>query len=373
LQVGLVIYGNIDTISGGYLYDRKLAEYLQDQGDGVQIVSMPWQDYAHHLLHNFGQSFFQQLADMPVDILLQDELNHPSLFLLNRRLKIAYHQQGTENSLNKRRTTPIISIVHHLRSSEEHPTWLKWAYQWIERQYLTSVDGFIYNSRTTQQVVERMVGSVRPAVIAYPGGDQLMPRITNKEIEQRARQPGNLKVLYVGNIIPRKGLHCLIKAMSQLPEEVWELTVVGKLEVDRSYVQRIRNELTARAITDRVHLLGPVSQETLRRQMYLHHVLAVPSVYEGYGIVYLEGMGFGLPAIASTGGAAREIITHGVDGYLVLPGDAHSLAKVVLEMAHNRDRLLDMSLAARRRYLNSTTWEETGRKTRDFLTRILEM
>jgi glycosyltransferase involved in cell wall biosynthesis len=84
-------------------------------------------------------------------------------------------------------------------------------------------------------------------------------------------------------------------------------------------------------------------------------------------------MGFGMPAIASTSGAAVEIITHGIDGYLISPGDTNCLAKVVQELAQNRDRLYEMSLSARSRYLNSTTWEETGRNILDFLISILEM
>lgn len=373
MRVGLVIYGNIDTISGGYLYDRKLVEYLQGQGDRVEIVSLPRGSYARHLSHNFQQTHFQQLAGLQVDVLLQDELNHPSLFYLNRRLKNAYRQQGDESYLGKRRSTPIVTIVHHLRISEEHPSWWKWVYRWVERQYLTSVDAFIYNSRTTQQVVEGLVGQNRPALVAYPGGDQLKTAISAEEIRHRAQQPGPLKLLYVGNIIPRKGLHYLIEAVSRLPKADWEVAVVGDMEVDRSYVRTIQNDLAGRAITERVHLLGPVSRETLQRQMFSHHVMVVPSTYEGYGIVYLEGMGFGMPAIASTSGAAGEIITHGVDGYLISPGDTNCLAKVVQELAQNRDRLYEMSLSARSRYLNSTTWEETGRNIRDFLIRILEM
>ena len=57
-----------------------------------------------------------------------------------------------------------------------------------------------------------------------------------------------------------------------------------------------------------------------------HHLLAVPSSYEGFGIVYLEGMHFGLPAIAGTDGAAKEIITHGQNGFLVRPGNPQALA-----------------------------------------------
>ena len=52
MKLGLVIYGSLDTVSGGYLYDRKLAEYLRAQGDEVEIISLPWRSYAAHLTDN---------------------------------------------------------------------------------------------------------------------------------------------------------------------------------------------------------------------------------------------------------------------------------------------------------------------------------
>ncbi len=52
MRLGLVIYGNLETISGGYLYDRKLVEHLERQGDQVEIISLPWRNYARHLGDN---------------------------------------------------------------------------------------------------------------------------------------------------------------------------------------------------------------------------------------------------------------------------------------------------------------------------------
>src|SRR5690606_8282686 len=147
-----------------------------------------------------------------------DELNHPSLFWLNRRLhgKVSY---------------PIISIVHHLRSSEARPRWQNWFYWLIEQRYLASVDGFIFNSQTTRQVVQGLVGTSQPYVVALPAGDRFQPAITPQQIEARAHQPGPLRLLFVGNLIARKGLHFLLEAVAQLPKSDWQLDVVGDTAV----------------------------------------------------------------------------------------------------------------------------------------------
>jgi glycosyltransferase involved in cell wall biosynthesis len=78
-------------------------------------------------------------------------------------------------------------------------------------------------------------------------------------------------------------------------------------------------------------------------------------------------MAFGLPAIGTTAGAASEIITDGVDGFLVSPGDADSLEDGLRVLAGNRDLLARMSLAARERYNRQPKWETTAGQVRSFL------
>jgi len=354
VRLGLVIYGSLDTRSGGYLYDRKLVDYLRRQGDHVEIVSLPWRSYPRHLGDNFSKALLDRLSRLQVDILLQDELNHPSLFRLNRRLR-------------SRTSSPIISIVHHLRCSEQHPAWLKPFYRAVERAYLHSVDGFIFNSRTTRTVVEQLLGRETAGVVAWPAGNRLDVRLSPEEIIRRAHRPGPLQIIFVGNVIPRKGLHTLLAALARLPTESWRLTVVGSLTVAPAYVRQIRRRIAGQGLESQMDFGGSVPDETLAAQLQTAHVLALPSSYEGFGIVYLEGMGAGLPAIATTAGAAGEIITHAETGFLIGPGDTATLANYLHEMHQNRERLAAMSLAAQHRYAAQPTWEQTTQRIREYL------
>jgi glycosyltransferase involved in cell wall biosynthesis len=86
----------------------------------------------------------------------------------------------------------------------------------------------------------------------------------------------------------------------------------------------------------------------------------VPSSYEGFGIVYLEGMQFGLPAIAGTAGAAKEIITHGHNGFLGPPGNPEALAHHIELLIRDRDLLLKMCLAAHDRAAAHPTWNDSA-------------
>ena len=368
MRIGLVIYGSLDTISGGYLYDRKLVEYLRDQGERVEIISLPWRSYPRHLVDNFSLSVYRRIQQAKVDILLQDELNHPSLFWINRRLKtnpdFPQNKPLLENTL-------LISIVHHLRSSEHHPAWQLALYRKVERHYLTSVDGFIYNSQTTARVVSALLDNAPPSVIACPAGDHIRADISQVGILQRACQEGPLRLIFVGNLIPRKGLHNLISAMSQLPPGAASLNVVGSSLPDPQYAAKIQQQVAANNLAASVKFLGHQGERDLIALLRSQHVMVVPSSYEGFGIVYLEGMAFGLPAIGSTVGAAAEIITPGVDGYLVAPDDSVELSLILSMLHQDRQRLAEMSLAAHQRFLAHPTWRQTGALIHTFLKSFL--
>lgn len=353
--VGLLIYGTLTTVSGGYLYDRTVVEYLREQGDRVEIVSLPWRNYVSHLGDNLSNNLLERLTHLDVEVLVQDELNHPSLFYLNRLLR------------RQRHNYPLVSIVHHLRCSEEHPGWQKWFYSLIERQYLRRVDGFVFNSQTTQQAVEKLTVIKQPYVVATPAGNRLNIEIDEEEIIARTQRPGALALVFIGNLIPRKGLHTLIEAMAKLPRAAYHLTVVGSQEADPRYSNQVRNQVIRNGMEEQIEFRGVLEDAELVQVLRQSHVLVVPSSYEGYGIVYLEGMGFGLPAIATTGGAAGEIITDGRNGWLIRPGDTEALAACLQIMAQERTLLINMSLAARRRYLAQPGWENTGRRIRLFL------
>lgn len=370
MRVGLIIYGSLETVSGGYLYDRKLVEHLQHSGDSVELISLPPRSYTACLGDNWDRRLLWQLVELRCDVLLQDELNHPSLFRLNR-------------DLHKFVTFPVVAIVHHLRCSEARPAWQNRLYRWVERRYLNSVDGFIFNSQTTRQAVAAVTGPTaagkqeRPAVVAYPAGDQfsgLLQFSTGPDdfIARRAAEPGPLRIVFLGNLIRRKGLHSLLEALARLPAQAASLTIVGSLQSDPAYTAEIRQQIARLGLEARASLLGPLETGELAALLTRQHVLAVPSSYEGYGIAYLEGMAAGLPAIGTTAGAAGEIITHDQDGFLLPPEDPQGLAACLQTLAADRSRLASLGQAAYRRYQAQPTWEQSAAQIRRFLTGLIE-
>jgi glycosyltransferase involved in cell wall biosynthesis len=344
MKIGFIIYGSLDTLSGGYFYDRKLVEALRAAGDSVEIISLPWRNYAAHLTDNVHFRLPKGL-----DILIQDELNHPSLLVANRQ----------------RHSSPVVSLVHHLRCSEARPRWQNWLYRLVERYYLQSVDGFIFNSETTRREVQQLAGQARPFIVAPPPTDRFGAQVSEEEIIRRAHT-SELRILFLGNVIPRKGLHFLFEALSSASFD-FRLDVVGSLSFEPGYAQAMQEKARTLGLAERVFFHGALDQEPLAERLRGAHVLALPSSYEGFGIAYLEGMGFGLPAIGSTQGAAREILRDGVDGFVVSGGDAQELADRLRLLAERREVLAQMGVAARKRYLQQPTWEQTSHQIREFL------
>ena len=349
MNIGLIIYGSLDTVSGGYLYDRKLVQYLRACGDDVEILSLPWRNYAEHVLDNGRTLPFGD--PIRFDILLQDELNHPSLLHWNR---------------NQRGRVPIIGIVHHLRADERHPWLLRAPYRWIERAYLKGVDGFVFNSATTRAAVQTLAPHDLPHVIANPAGDRFAdsPPV---DAAARAHLAGPLRIIAIGNITPRKNIGLLLRALAQSPAAV--LTVVGSQHVDATHARRLRELADNLGVASRVTWAGALPDAALAQALDSHHMLVGVSEYEGFGIVYLEAMQFGLPVVASTTGAAHELVTDGLNGYLVQPHDAAGLAAHIGRLATDRSLLARMSLAARARYAVAPTWEQSCALIRQFLVR----
>jgi len=344
MRVGLTLYGSLAAHSGGFRYDRELVDGLRRTGDTVEVVELPWRAYGRGLLDN-GSRRLRRRLDVDVDVMLQDELAHPSLVRTNRHLSY-----------------PVVSVVHHLRASE--PRRLSPLYRAVEARYLDTVDAVVCNSTATRSAVTDLGVERSATVLAPPAGDRFDPDVDPDRVAARARE-GPLRLVFVGNIEPRKGLDTLVEGLAAADAGA-ELTVVGRA-VDDDYLASVRDSVRDHGLADRVSFRGRLPDDALAATLESSHVLAVPSRYEGFGIVYLEGMSFGLAALASRAGGASDVVTDGETGVLVDPDDPAAVAEAVAALAADRDRLAAMGRAARARYERHPDWTETTERVRGLL------
>jgi len=344
MHVGFVVYDGLDAVSGGYRYDRKLVEHLETRGDTVDIIDIPQRSYPRNLGDGFSR-WLRRWLDRPFDVLLQDELCHQSLFFQNRRL-----------------TEPmtIISLVHLLRSADPD-RFLSGVYRNVERRYLDSVDAAICTSEYTER--ETTALSALPSMVAYPGGRADGTPQTQSRPNDGA---GPLENLFVGNVIRRKGTLTLVDALSRLDGE-WSATIIGDQRVQPAYAETVRTRIEAAGLSDRISMPGRVEEGAVDAALARADVLAVPSRYEGFGMVYLEAMEHGTIPIAGDLGGAGEFITHNQNGFLVGPDDTDALAAILRRLCSDPDSLAELSAAAVDTAAAHPNWADSFDRAREFM------
>jgi glycosyltransferase involved in cell wall biosynthesis len=177
---------------------------------------------------------------------------------------------------------------------------------------------------------------------SFPATIDVIPYGAPQPRERRAvPQPrGKLRVLYAGNLTQQKGISYLFAAMRQVAAAA-SLTLIGG---------RSGSPCAALDAALRSHdWQGSLPHERALELMAQHDLLILPSIAEGFGLVILEAMASGLPVIATPNTGGPDVIEEGVDGFLVPIRDPDAIARRVLDLHADRDRLESMSRAALRK------------------------
>jgi glycosyltransferase involved in cell wall biosynthesis len=157
-------------------------------------------------------------------------------------------------------------------------------------------------------------------VVARPGVDAADPvRGT----------PAGSRLLCVAAVVPAKGQDVLVAALADLAERSWHCTLVGPLDRDPGFAARLRRQIAACGLADRITIRGPLVGGDLRRAYAAADLLVLPSHAETYGMVVGEALAAGLPVIATDVGGVPEAVGRtrlGRPGLLVPPGDPQALA-----------------------------------------------
>lgn len=326
-RAALVFPGDLGTLTGGYVYDRRAFEGLEDRGWRVNRISLsngfPFLDdqalaAADAALGSLPDGFTTVVDGLALGVMLEVAAKHAGRLDL---VGLVHHPLCLETGLD-------LGVAGRLRSSE--------------RAALTLCRRVIVVSPLTARTVmsEFSVPGER-ITVALPGVDPAPLA--------RGSAARRLHLLCVGTLIPRKGHRLLLEALAGSLDLDWTLACVGSAERDPATAAEIRETVAVLGLGDRVTLVGELSDEALSAAYAGADVLVSASFYEGYGMALVEGLARGLPIIATAAGAVADTVPAGA-GLLVPPCDRGALSvalRQVLSEPEVRRQLHEGALAAR--------------------------
>lgn len=329
---------------GGNLFNRKMYEYLVAHDEDVEIINLV------EFLSEFNRHFVSRLPvfsrlwrifwfalRLPKPrraVLFEDHYFLRDLFLYNLLLP------------SKAR---VLAAVYHF---EDYRSGRSSVYEcWKERLYLRGVEMCLAISKFTARELASL-GRPVSRIWLVPCGHDPVP------MDLRAKAGDSISLLFVGHYRPRKGLHHLVEAFSGMGTCRAVLHLVGRKE-DPEYFANLMRVVREHNAEDRIIFHGQVSDDELAHLYASADIFVFPSLWEGFGIVLLEAMSYGLPIIATDVAAIPELVKDGENGLLVEPGDVDGLAAAISRLVG--DKGLRERMGERGREIASCySWERSG-------------
>ncbi|MBC7181493.1 MAG: glycosyltransferase family 4 protein, partial [Roseovarius sp.] len=293
--MAFAVPGDLETTTGGYLYDRRLAEALRARGLGVRHLRLG-DSFPHPDARDMADAL-AQLGALPCDCpALVDGLAYGAL-----------DPEGVA-----RLSAPMVALVHHplalepgLSAAQAQAMAARERANLAQARHIVVTSGHIGGLlRETYGVAPERISVARPGFVA----PNLRPVPEVPPL-----------ILSVGLLARRKGHDVLLRALARITDLAWRAVIVGRLHEPETVaaLHALRADL---GLGDWVEIAGEISQPALEALYGRATVFALATRYEGYGIVFDEAMGHGLPIISTQAGAVPETVAPGA-GILVPPED----------------------------------------------------
>lgn len=264
---------------------------------------------------------------------------------------------------------PLVSTIHATEFGRNHGIFTD------DSRYIDTVEWrLIYESRLVivnsshmfDEVVDHFI--VPPEkVITIPNGvfpDKLQSEHGNEILRAKHGVGDGPVLLFVGRLVSEKGVQVLLEAAPAILERHPGATIV--IAGAGYYEAELRKLAESKGLSDSVKFFGLANDADLSELYTIADVLVVPSLYEPFGIVALEGMAARVPVVTSDAGGLKDIIEHTVDGITTFAGDPESLAWGILQVLDNPELAGQIKEAARNKVLQQFTWSKITERTLEF-------
>jgi len=201
----------------------------------------------------------------------------------------------------------------------------------------------------------------------------IIDKVTHHEITRT--NTSAFKILYVSRLENRKGTLAFLEAIPLIYEksEYVQIDIIG---ADRPHAPgniKFKDFFTRKfpELHNIVTFHGFVDDKTLSDFYQGADLFVVPSVYESFGLIYVEAMMYGLPSIATKGGGIPEVITDGVDGFLTDINNSEQISARVLQFINDSSLLATMSLSARKSFEEKYEYLIMSQKTINLYSKVI--
>jgi glycosyltransferase involved in cell wall biosynthesis len=346
-EVWFAIPGDPETLTGGYVYARRLMDALPAAGWTPRLVSWP------------GSFPYPSDDDLKAVRASLEALPSRATVLIDGLAYGALPASVLEG-LNAR----IVALVHHPLARESGIAPADAAHlEKTERAALALAERVVVTSPATAQTLTQDFGVPQNKIhVALPGTERAA----------RARGSGDVPlILTVGTLTPRKGHDVLIKALAEVADLPWKSQIVGSKERDLATTALLRKLIEHHNLGRRVTLAGEMSGAALREVYSRADIFALASRYEGYGMVFAEALAHGLPIAACAAGAVTETVPKDA-GVLTPPDDVRAFAATLRRMLTDQAFRLSLADAAWRHGQTLPQWSDTARAVAGALNLTLE-
>lgn len=180
------------------------------------------------------------------------------------------------------------------------------------------------------------------------------------------------RVLFVGRILPIKGIENLIKSISMIKKEKKEINlhIVGP-HLDIEYFEKLKKLVHELNIEESVYFMGPLFGNRLFQEYSESQVFVLPSHDESNPFVLIEAMASGIPIVATGVGGIPYLIVEGENGYLVKDNDVENLSKKIIYLIDQKDVWNKISKRNREK-AKSYLWSNIARQTTTIYKKVFD-
>lgn len=238
----------------------------------------------------------------------------------------------------------------------------------ILRETFNQVDKIIVVSNKLKKIAEKEFGENNRICVINNG------IVTNgydfKKSNLKSAKHDSKTILSVSNLIATKGIDQNMYAISRLKNKYPDI----KYKIIGDGVERKKLELLARnlRINDKVKFLGKLSHSKVMQHISEADIFSLPSWREGFGVVYIEAMAFGLPVIACKGEGIEDVITDSETGLLVESKNVDGLVDKLDYLLNNPIGAKQIGERAQNLVLSDYAWDNNAEKTIDIYKEVLE-